>query len=170
MHYCRALVLILLILSGMLTGCGFRLAGSSNGDAARGIESISLHGPASSRELMQFTRNFLESSKIHIASAEQASARLGILSEGTDKEVLSLDSDGKAREYDLVLNITFDVKRSDESYLLSEQSISLNRAFVFDKRDVLGSAEEEQKLIDEMRKHAARLIVYRLQAISVQDK
>ena len=101
---------------------------------------------------------------------EQASARLEILFESAEKEVLSLDSDGKAREYDLVLSIAFDVRRPDDSYLLNGQSISLNRAFVFDKRDVLGSTEEEQRLMDEMRKHAARLIVYRLRAMSIQDE
>ncbi len=167
-HY-LGLLLPLLIVSGMLQGCGFRLAGSG-GDADHGIESISLQGPGSSRVLMQFTRNFLESNKIRVVGDEQASAQLEILFESAEKEVLSLDSDGKAREYDLVLSIAFDVRRPDDSYLLNGQSISLNRAFVFDKRDVLGSAEEEQRLMDEMRKHAARLIVYRLRAMSIQDE
>ena len=104
-HY-LGLLLPLLIVSGMLPGCGFRLAGSG-GDADQGIESISLQGPGSSRVLMQFTRNFLESNKIRVVGDEQASARLEILFESAEKEVLSLDSDGKAREYDLVLSIAF---------------------------------------------------------------
>ena len=82
--------------------------------------------------------------------------------------MLTLDSDGKAREYELSLNVTFNVKRPDNSYLLREQSVSLNRDFVFDKRNLLGANEEEQQLFSEMRSDAAKLIVYRLQTISDQ--
>ena len=90
---------------------------------------------------------------------------LQILNEETEKVVLTVDNDGKAREFELLLRITFDVKRSDNSILLDQQTIDLDRDFVFDKSDLLGTNEEEQELFNEMRNDAAKLIVYRLQTI-----
>ncbi len=166
----REFILLMLILSAMLPGCGFRLAGSGDGESSSGLKTVSVHNTGSSHALAHFTREYLKSNRIDVVEPEQAAVQLEILSEITGKEVLTLDRDGKAREFDLVLNIAFDVKRTDTDYSLTEQSISLNRVFVFDKRDVLGSAEEEQQLLDEMRKDAAKLIVYRLRAIPLQDK
>ena len=170
MHRYRELSLLILILSVMLQGCGFRLAGTGDEDVSTGLSSIALYSTGSSHELVRFTLEYLESNQINVVEPDQAEVLLELLSESAEKEVLTLDRDGKAREFDLALNIEFDVKRPDESYVLSQQSISLNRVFVFDKRDVLGSEEEESRLLDEMRRDAARLIVYRLRAISVQDE
>ncbi len=80
--------------------------------------------------------------------------------------ILTVDNDGKAREYELILRVNFDVKGVDDSNLLNEQNISLSRDFVFDKSDLLGANEEEQKLFNEMRNDVAKLIVHRLQAIN----
>ena len=159
-------IVFMLVLSGMLPGCGFRLAGG--GDSSGSLESISVYGTDSSRELVRFTQEYLKSSQVNVVEPDQAAAVLAILSEEVKKEVLALDRDGKAREYDLVLNMTFDVKRPDNSYLLTEQSIGLSRVFVFNKRDVLGSAEEERQLLHEMRKAAAKLIVRRVRAITFE--
>ena len=84
------------------------------------------------------------------------------MQEETEKVVLTVDSDGKAREFELLLRITFEVKRPDNTVLLGQQVIDLNRDFVFDKSDLLGANEEEQELFSEMRKDAAKLIVYRI--------
>ena len=79
--------------------------------------------------------------------------------------MLTFDSDGKAREYELILKVTFEVRGPNNSYFLKDQSISLNRDFVFEKGDLLGANEEEQQLFSEMRNDVAKLIVYRLQTI-----
>lgn len=164
MRYYTGFMIGILVLSGMLAGCGFRLAGSGDDSPGR-LENVSVHGTDSSHELVHFIQGYLKSRQINVVEPDQAAVLLHILSEETKKEVLSLDRDGKAREYDLLLNISFDVKRPDNSHLLTEQSIGLNRVFVFNKQEVLGSNEEERQLLGEMRRVAAQLIVRRLQAI-----
>ena len=153
----------MLVLSSVLPGCGFRLAGSS--ESFDHLQNISVSGVRSSHELVYFTREYLGLDRVDIVEPGSAAIRLDILSEETEKEVLSLDANGKAREYELMLNVTFDVKRPDDSVLLPRQGIRLNRVLVFDKLDVLGSAEEEHQLLQEMRKDMAQLIMHRLRAI-----
>ena len=150
----------------MQLGCGFHLAGS--GDFSSSFDNTSVQSAASSRELVRLIEKNLKSNQINVVGIDQATALINVLRDETEKVVLTLDSDGKAREYELSLNVIFNVKRPDNSYLLREQSVSLNRDFVFDKRNLLGANEEEQQLFSEMRSDAAKLIVYRLQTISDQ--
>ncbi len=147
----------------LLQGCGFHLAGE--GIFVDELNNTHILGVSASREMLRLLENNLKSNQINVVAAESATAVLRILSEETDKVVITVDSDGKAREFELLLRITFEVKRPDNTVLLDKQMINLNRDFVFDKSDLLGTSEEEQDLFNEMRKDAAKLIVYRLQTI-----
>ena len=146
------------------TSCGFHLAGT--GEFANSLQNTSVHSDIASRELLIQIERALSANQINIVDIEQATAIINVKNEEAEKVVLTVDSDGKAREFELILRVSFDVKRSDNSYLLSEQNIQLSRDFVFDKRDLLGANEEEQQLFNEMKSDAAKLIVYRLQAIT----
>ena len=164
MRYITALMASTLILLSLVPGCGFRLAGS--GDVPGSLQNVAVHGKSSSRELVHLVQESLRSGQVNVVEPEHASIGLHILSEQTDREVLSLDTSGKAREYDLMLNVSFDVRHVPDSDSLSRQEIRIHRVLVFDKHDVLGSAEEEGQLLREMRREAAQRIVRRLKAIS----
>ena len=155
--------IIFLIFVCTLNGCGFHLAGTN--EFSSSLENTSVQGVATSRELVNQIKRSLSSNNINVVEADEATALVNILNEEIERVVLTVDSDGKAREYELILSIRFDVKRLDNSYLLKEQNIRLSRDYVFDKRDLLGANEEEQQLFNEMRSDAAKLIVYRLQSI-----
>lgn len=151
------------IISSLLYGCGFHLAGEGN--FATELNNTHIQSTSSSNEMLRLLEKNLRSNQINVVDAESATALLRILHEETEKVVLTVDSDGKAREFELLLRITFEVKRVDNTVLLDQQVIDLNRDFVFDKSDLLGTNEEEQELFSEMRNDAAKLIVYRLQTI-----
>ena len=155
--------LIVVLMVGLIQGCGFHLAGQ--GEFSSELKNTHIQGSSSSNEMLRLLEKNLRYNQINVVDAENATALLRILNEETEKEVLTVDSDGKAREYELLLRITFEVKRSDNTILLKPQEIDLNRDFVFDKRDLLGANEEELELFNEMRNDAAKLIVYRLQTI-----
>lgn len=151
------------IIASLLYGCGFHLAGERN--FATELNNTHIQSTSSSNEMLRLLEKNLRSNQINVVGAESATALLRILHEETEKVVLTVDSDGKAREFELLLRITFEVKRVDNTVLLDQQVIDLNRDFVFDKSDLLGTNEEEQELFSEMRNDAAKLIVYRLQTI-----
>ncbi len=151
------------LVTSIISGCGFHLAGEGVFDDE--LNNTYIEGAASSQEMVRLLERNLRSSNINIVGSKSATAILRIINEETERVVLSLDNDGKAREFELHLKIEFDVMGSDNSILLAKQSIDLNRDFVFDIDNLLGTNEEEQQLFSEMRRDAARLIVYRLQTI-----
>ena len=153
----------IILFASLLYGCGFHLAGE--GTFANELSNTHIQSSSSSNELLRLLEKNLRSNQINVVEVESATAVLHILNEETEKVVLTVDNDGKAREYELLLRIIFDVKRVDNSVLLKQQEIDLSRDFVFDKSDLLGTNEEEQELFNEMRNDAAKLIVYRLQTI-----
>lgn len=148
----------------VFSSCGYKMAGS--GEFSSSLENTSVQAAVSSRELVRYIEKHLKSNEINIVGINEASAIINILNEQTDRVVLSLDNDGKVREFELILKVTYDVKRADDTYMLNEQEISLNRDFVFNKTNLLGSDEEQQEVFSEMRNDAAKVIVFRLQKIS----
>jgi LPS-assembly lipoprotein len=156
-------IILVILLSSMLTGCGFHMAGK--GTYSNELSKTQIQGPASSRELLLLLEKRLRSNQINVVEDEAATAIIRILDEVRDKTTLSVDAQGKAREYELLLKVTYEVKKPDNTTLLPQETIDINRDFVFNKSDLLGTNEEEKDLYNEMRNDAAKLIVYRLQAI-----
>jgi LPS-assembly lipoprotein len=154
---------VIVIAIGLIQGCGFHMAGE--GEFASELNNTHIQSSSFSNEMLRLLEKNLRSNQINVVSAESATAWLRILNEETGKVVLTVDSDGKAREYELLLRVTFEVKRPDNTVMLKQQEIELSRDFVFDKINLLGTNEEEQELFNEMRNDAAKLIVYRLQTI-----
>ena len=154
---------IIVIVLLLLNACGFHLA--SEGEFSGELNNTYVEAVSSSKVLVRLVEKNLRSNNINVVPEQEATAKLRVLNEETEKVVLTLDNDGKAREYELLLRITFEVQRADKSFLLKQQIIDLNRDFVFDKSDLLGANEEEQELFNEMRNDAAKLIIYRLQTI-----
>jgi LPS-assembly lipoprotein len=156
-------VILAILFSSLVTGCGFHMAGK--GTYSSELSNTHIQGPASSRELLLLLEKRLRSNQINVVEDDTATAIIRILDEVRDKTTLSVDTQGKAREYELFLQVTYEVKRPDNTTLLPQETIDINRDFVFNKADLLGTNEEENELYNEMRNDAAKLIVYKLQAI-----
>lgn len=154
---------VIVITISLIQGCGFHMAGE--GEFASELNNTHIQSSSSSNKMLRLLEKKLRSTQINVVSAENATAWLRILNEETDKVVLTVDNDGKARGYELLLRVTFEVKRPDNTIMLKQQEIDLSRGFIFDKRNLLGANEEEQELLNEMRNDAAKLIIYRLQTI-----
>ena len=159
MFRCIQIVLIACVISG----CGFHLAGEAEFDEE--LYNTHIQSTTSSEEMLRLLERNLRSNNINIVVSKSATAVLRIINEETERVVLTVDNDGKAREFELHLRIKFDVIRPDKSIILQQQTIALNRDFVFDIDNLLGANEEEQQLFSEMRRDVVKLIVYRLQTI-----
>jgi Rare lipoprotein B len=153
----------IILLASLLAGCGFRLAGQGN--IPDELNNTHVQNVSANKKMVSLVEMNLRANQINVVPADNASALLRLLNEETDRAVISLDNDGKAREFELLLRITFEVKGSENKVILAKQNIKLNRDFVFDVNNLLGANEEEEKLFDEMRRDAARLIINRLKNI-----
>ena len=159
-------LLIIIIALSLISGCGYRLAGKADLDPVFESTHVSYQGRGLRMSLL-LEKQF-EANRYKLVSAEQASALVEVLYENTDREILAVDENGKVREYGLILSVGVDVKDSEGKKLVSNQQVRLTRGFLFDINDVLGKGNEERAIYQEMRADAARLILYRLQAISLQ--
>lgn len=158
----------------VIESCGFQLRGSL--DLSSEISPLYLQ-QNSVFELARDIRTLLSTNQIALADdPAQANSQLVLLNETRQRRVLSVDGNGRAREYALTYTVyfTMTVKAADElpegqQAEPKQESISLNRSLLFEPDAVLAVTNQAEILYQDMRKNAARSILLRLQARSRQQ-
>ncbi|HEY0490340.1 MAG TPA: LPS assembly lipoprotein LptE [Telluria sp.] len=154
----------LIVLAASLTACGFHLRGS-NGTFTMPFQSIYLAFPDTSPLGVELKRN-LRGGDTKIAEApEQAQARFDVVSESRGKSILSLNSQGRVREYLLTYTLVFRVRDAAGAEMLGPTEISLKRSITFNETEVLAKESEEALLYREMQSDLVQQIMRRLAAI-----
>ena len=149
----------------VLTSCGFHLRGAYR--LPFQMENTFIKTADENSELIRVLKRTLKASNINVVKTEQqAQAVLRVFNEQQSKRVISVDTQGRAQEYALNYQVSFDVAATDLEFLIKEQTIKLQRDFLFDTEDVLGKGREEATLIKDMQQDVVRLIMLRLQAAS----
>lgn len=157
--------IVLILIAGLgINACGFQLAAKANLDPMFAQTHIDYQiDTAAMADLLaaQFRANDMQ-----LVDITDASAKLKLLYEKKSKEILSVDENGKVREYELILQVGIKLSDADGEVIIRNQEIRLSRDFLFEINDVLGKSSEREQIYQEMREDIARLIIYRLQAIS----
>ncbi len=157
----RLLVLLACLLA--LSACGFHLRGAYQ--LPESMATTFLQAANDNSELVRFLRRTLMASDVELLeSKDRAQAHLRLHAEKQSKRVLSVDSRGRAREYELSYSVDFELT-VDDRVLIPQQQLTLTRDFLFDTEDVLGKGREEALLIRDMQQDMVRLIMLRLQAV-----
>lgn len=147
----------------LLTGCGFKLRGAYQLPAA--MHTTYLDSAKKNSTLSRALIRSLKASNITIASHAAADvAVFKLFNERKTKRIVSVDGNGRAREYTLTYAISFQVTAEDKEFSIESQFVQIDRDFVFDTEDVLGNSREESKLYEEMQQDIIRLILLRLQS------
>jgi len=163
-----------------MQACGFQLRGAL--DLSSDMSPIYLQ-QNSLFELGREVQSLLTANKILIAENEkQAKVQLILLREAKSRRVLSVDSNGRVREYLLNYKVDFSIKINRSKDIsdinqeaqqdsishdsISHDSISVARSLLFDPDAVIAVVNEAEILYKEMRRDAARLILLKLQASS----
>lgn len=165
--------LLVVVLMLLLGSCGYHLRGAyklPSQMATTVIRSDNLNS-----ELMRSLRRSLETSGINVVSevnpadansVQQSKATvLRIFKEKQNKRVLSVDVNGRVREFELYYKISIELTGAD-GFIVPEQTLELSRDFLFDPEDVLGKSDEEADLLRDMQRDMVRLIMLRLQAVA----
>ncbi|CAN5312938.1 hypothetical protein BH11PSE11_BH11PSE11_31690 [soil metagenome] len=163
----RAMYLLSLACILMLTACGFQLRGSSN-SAALHFKSIYLGFPETSTLGTELKRYIRSNGETLIATDPKSSeVNLEVLSETREKGVLSLNNQGRVREYTLYYKLKFRVKDKSEKELLAPTEIVLKRDISFNESQVLAKEKEEELLYRDMQSDLVQQILRRLAAIKL---
>jgi LPS-assembly lipoprotein len=162
----RRLACALAVTSGlMLSACGFRLRGTGTG-AMLPFKTVYLAVPTPSSFGTELKRN-IESigSTTIVTDPKAAEAVFELLSEARTREILSLNSQGRVREFTLLSRMSFRVKDKSEKILLGPTEIVLRRILSFNENQVLAKESEEAALFREMQSDMVQQIMRRLAAI-----
>lgn len=171
MSYRYLYLTLLFLVTLVMQACGFQLRGGL--DISDEISPIYLQ-QNSAFDLAREIKTLLITNKIALAdNSTQANAQLVLLNETRHRRVLSVDGNGRAKEYSLMyaVNFTMTIKQTqaetgDDQEKLIQDSISLSRNLLFDPEAVLAVTNESEILYQDMRRNAARLILLKLQARS----
>lgn len=156
LHY----LLLICLLS--LTACGFHL---------RGIGSVPFEtlyiqdsgAPSISRDL----RRSLKANGVKILpTAKGAQGSLDMMSETGEKRILSLASNGRVREYQLIYRVVFRIRDAGEELWGPTQTVEQRRDFAYDDSQTLAKEGEEARLNNDMRSDVVREILRRVSVLS----
>ena len=161
MHQLRILCLVLVTFA--ITACGYHLRGSY--DLPAHLSPLYLDKESMSLLLYKELRSTIRASGAELAEDPTAAAsELKVSNEHRTRDVISVDSLGRAREYRLVYRLSFSLQASGES-VIENRKIELSRNLLFNPEAVLGVAEETQNVYRDMIRDSAGQILLQLQAL-----
>ena len=149
----------------MLSACGFQLRGS-NGQASLPFKRIYI-GVAESSPLGIELRRYIRASgdTTVVTDPKEAQAIIEVLSEARNKATLTLNTQGRIREYSLYYTLRFRVKDNEEKELLAPTEITLKRDISFNESQVIAKEKEEEMLYRDMQSDLVQQILRRLSAL-----
>ena len=100
-----------------------------------------------------------------VTDPKKAEARLTILQEVPEREVVAYSSEGRAREYELRLRLRFRVEDAKGNDLIPESEITLRREISNADNQLTARADEEAMLFRDMSNDMAHQLLWRLAAI-----
>ncbi len=156
----RILTVAALVL--LTQGCGFQLRGSQTLPIERLYLSLPVNSPIGA-EIGRVVRSSTNATVVQ--DRKDAQAIVELLGEQREREVLSINAQGRAREYQLRLRTTFRVVDQEGIELIAPTSLIARRDISFNESELLAKESEEALLYRDMQSDLVRQIVNRLQGI-----
>ena len=154
----KKLIAILLLI--VITSCGFHLRGMTE----ISFKTISLEGKELS--LTKNLKKILNTNKVAIVSStENPELRVELLSEESEKRILSLSGQGLVREFEIFYRVRYRIKASDSEIWSQENIIETRKDFTYSDSNLIGKEEEERQLNEAMRIEAITSLFNQIQVI-----
>ncbi|HEX6413889.1 MAG TPA: LPS assembly lipoprotein LptE [Burkholderiales bacterium] len=149
----RALLLLLL-----LAGCGFRLRGTAH------VPFETIHVPGATAGIaLDLKRNIEAGTRARVVDDPKAAqALLQVTEEARSREILSLTSAGRVREFQLRYRVGFRVHDGKGGEFVPASVIQLTRDMTYSDAEILAKEQEEQLLFRDMRTDMVQQILRRL--------
>jgi len=143
-----------------LAACGFHLRGTAS------LPFETLYLPSASAGIALDLKRSIQSGTATrvVDDPKAAQAHLQFTEEARVKEILSLSSAGRVREFRLVYRVGFRVTDGKGGDYLPLSTVALNRDVTYDDTVVLAKEAEEQLLFREMQSDMVQQILRRIAA------
>lgn len=157
----RATLPIVLMLTLLLGACGFHLRGQ--GAFALPFQTLYVKSANDYAPFITELKLTIEANGVQVTDTpEQAQLTLQIVSETSDKQILSLSGGGRVREYRLQYRVSLRAYDQEQRDWLAPEEITMRREFSYDDTQVLAKEQEEALLYQNMRSDAVQQILRRL--------
>ncbi len=158
-------LLALVLIAGLLSGCGFHLRNSLNLPENLGpvrVLAVDRYSPLADMLSDGLARAGALSAPVDATDV----ATLQVVSEEWADTPISHDQFGRAQEYALRYAVVFSMKRADGSDAVPQQAVELSRDYLAPVVDSIGKASEREMLVVELRRDMAAAILRRVDAAS----
>ncbi len=153
----------LVLMTCAIAACGFHMRGSY--DLPEHLSPVFLDKDSMSLLLYKEMRSTLKASGAELTDDPATAASvLEITQEQRTRDVISVDTLGRAREYRLIYRLVFTLQASGEA-VIDRSNIQLTRNLLFNPEAVLGVAEETENIYRDMIRDSTGQILLRLQAL-----
>lgn len=157
----RRALLAALLSAPLLANCGFKLRGARE----LPFETIFLGFPPNSPFGTELARNIRAGTRTRVIEQRaKADAVLEILSETREREVLALNAQGRAREFQLRLKLAFRLADNKGREFIAPTMLSAQRDVSFNDAQVLAKESEEALLYRDMQTDLVQQLLRRLAA------
>ena len=160
----RRRLLATALLSGALAGCGFRLRGTQQ----LPFETVFIAAPDYSALGIELARNIRSGTSTRLSTDRAAAqAVIEIVSESRSREVLSVNAQGRAREYQLRLRATFRVNDGKGREFIAPTTLSTSRDLAVSEAQILARESEEAQLYVDMQIDLVQQMLRRLSSLKL---
>lgn len=166
----KSIIFILII--GVLQSCGFRLRGAS--ELPDTIKVAVIDGVAQYSDLgLAIKQQLVSSGAKVLTKADVDTLHFVVVRNEFSKRVLSVDSSGRANEYELTYEYSMRVLDPKGKLLVPERTVNLNRNYIYDLNNALAKSDEETsiklQMISLAVRQSMRRIGIKLKQLTMQD-
>lgn len=158
--------LISVAMTSLLIGCGFHLQGEV--PLAPPLKKLMLKTDDPYGSLSRDLQENLKLSNVQLVEdQENADTILSITQDDASQQLQSVSGTQQTRQYNLIVNVTFNLTDHQGNTLLSDQHLQETRSITVQSDQILGSSNEATLYYQQMRHMIASEIMSRLSSIEV---
>lgn len=149
----------------MTSGCSFHLRGLQ--ELPQVLNPIAVVCKNVAPSWGSILKKYLRTANLNVVdTAADARYWLLIQNEDIQKNIMSISSGSSSRQYQLIYKITFSLNQTKGKTLISEVPLLASRLLTINNDRILGSHDEEEKIMNDIRQDIARQIIYRLTTLA----
>jgi len=156
--------LLVMGLAVLLSACGFQLRGTGTNQLTIKELDVSARD-AYGQTVVQLTQ-VLKNSGVNVHMG--AEYKLFLASEGETSRAASYNGSARSAEYELTDTVNYEI-RGSRSLLLLEDKVQVQKIYVQDSNNLMGSDQEAAQIRKEMRVQLVQNIVARLQQLTPEQ-
>ncbi|MCL2523133.1 MAG: LPS assembly lipoprotein LptE [Betaproteobacteria bacterium] len=161
-------LLVVLLLAVAVAACGFHLRGAQG--AALPYKSLYIALPENAEVRIWLERYIsADEGTALVDDGKSAEATFQQVSDNRQKSILSVDAQGRVREYRLQLTYAFRIVNAEGKEIVPPNELSLSRDLTYDDSNVLAKDQEERLLWRDMTSELVSQIMRRLSLIKPKD-